>query len=113
MSVFVYSGDKEEKANLMHAFKNDANLKWANDNALSMFCVPYNLMRPVNDEDELDNNTVESISSLKKCNTGVMFAPYVGCTVMVVYPVVNHPAKILSIDRNDVEVRYKVCGTVC
>ncbi len=42
-----------------------------------------------------------------------MFAPYVGCAVMVVYPAMNHPEKVLSINRNDAEVWYKVCGTVC
>ena len=56
MPVFAYRGEMEEKAEIMHTFKNDAKLKWANDNVLSMFCVPYNLMRPMNGDEEVDNN---------------------------------------------------------
>ena len=97
----------------MHAFKNDAKLKWAKVKGLSMFCVPYDLIRPVNGNNEVENNTVVTKSPLKKCNTGVMFAPYVGCAVMVVYPAVNHSSKIFSINRHDAEVHYEVCGTVC
>jgi len=47
MPVFAYMGEMEEKAEIVHTLKNDAKLKWANENVLSMFFVPYNLMRPI------------------------------------------------------------------
>ncbi len=58
MPVFACRWDKEEKAEIVHALQNDAKLKWANDNALSMFCVPYDQMRPVKGNDEVDNDTL-------------------------------------------------------
>ena len=41
MLVFVYKGEIEVKAEIVHVFKHDAKLKWANDSLLSTFCVPY------------------------------------------------------------------------
>ena len=52
MPVFAYRGNNEEKAEIVHVFKNDAKLKRADDNSLSTFCVPYNQIRPRNDDDD-------------------------------------------------------------
>ena len=40
-----------------------------------------------------------------------MFAPYVGCAVLVVYPTINDPAKITRVHRNEAG-HYDVCGSV-
>ena len=106
MPVFAYRGEIEEKAVITNAFKNDAKLKWADDDSLSLFCVPYNHMRPVNDDDELKDDHLPNEGESKKTNTGSMFTPYVGCAVMVVYRTMNHPAKITKVFKNEAEVRY-------
>jgi hypothetical protein len=41
-----------------------------------------------------------------------MFVPYVGCTVLVITSNMVHPAKIVTVGRNDAEVRYDLCGRV-
>ena len=47
--------------------------------------MPYNHIRPVNDDDELKNDSLAKNGNLKKTNTGSMFVPYVGCAVLVLY----------------------------
>ena len=49
---------------------------------------------------------------LKKTNIGSMFDPYVGCAVLVVYPTINHPAKITRVLTYEAEICYDVCGSV-
>ena len=48
------------------------------------------------DDDELEGGDISKEGYLKKTNTGSMFAPYVGCAVLVVYPTNYHPAKNYS-----------------
>ena len=93
-------------------FKHDAKLKWAFDRLLSTFCVSYNQVRPMKDDDELEGADIVKVGYLKKTNTGSMFAPFVGCAVLVLYPTINHPAKITGVHRYEAEVCYDVCGSV-
>ena len=80
-------------------------MEWDNDSLLSTFCVPYNQIRPMKDDDELEGADIAKKDYLK-ANTGSMFAPCVGCAVLVVYPTINHPAKITRVHRNEAEVHY-------
>ncbi len=61
-------------------------------------------------DDELKNDSLAKDGDLKKTNTGSMFAPYVGCAVLVVYPTINHPAKITQVFTNKA-YDYDVCGS--
>ena len=79
---------------------------------LSTFCVHYNHIRPMNNDDVLKDDSLAKDVDLKKTNTGSMFAPYVGCAALVVYPTINHPAKITRVHRNEAEVCYDICGSV-
>ena len=106
MPVFAYRGEIEVKAEITNAFKNDAKLKWADDDSLSLLCVPYNHMRPVKDDDELKDDHLPMEGESKVTNTGSMFTPHVDCAVLVVYRTMNHPAKITKVFKNDAEVRY-------
>ncbi len=112
MPVFAYRGEIKVKAEIVHVFKHDVKLKWANDSSLSTFCVQYNQIRPMKDDDELEGADIVKEGYIKKIKTGSMFAPYVGCAVLVVYPTINHPAKITRVHRNEAEVCYDVCGSV-
>ena len=51
--VLAYSGLSKVNAKIVHVFKSDAKLKWANDSSLSTFCVPYTYFRPMNNDAEL------------------------------------------------------------
>ena len=112
MQVYAYRGEIEEKATIVDVFKNGARLKWGDDGSLSTFCLPYNQLRPIIDDDEVKNDLFDNEGDLKKCNTGSMFVPYVGCTVLVITSNMVHPAKIVTVGRNDAEVRYDLCGRV-
>ena len=75
-------------------------------------CVLYSHISPMNNDDELKNDSLAKDGDLKKTNTGSMFAPYVDCAVLVVYPPINHPAKISQVLTNEAEICYDVCGSV-
>ena len=74
-------------------------------------CVLYSHISPMNNDDELKNDSLAKDGDLKKTNTGSMSAPYVGCAVLVVYPTINHPAKNTQVftNRNEAEIQYDVC----
>ena len=74
----------------VHVFKNDEKLKWENDSSHSTFCVPYNHIRPTSYDDELKDHDLAKGGDLKKMTSGSMFAPYVDCAVLIVYPTINH-----------------------
>ena len=112
MPVFAYRGEIKVIAEIVHVFKHDAKLNWANDSSLSTFCVPYNQIRPMKVDDELEGADIAKEGYLKKTNTGSMFPPYVGCAVLVLYSTINHPAKIIRVHRNEAEVHYDLCGSV-
>jgi hypothetical protein len=67
--------------------------------------LPYNQLRPIIDDDEVKNDLFENEGDLKKCNAGSMFVPYVGCAVMVINSNMVHPAKNVTVGRNDAEVQ--------
>ena len=52
MQVYAYRGEIEEKATIVDVFKNGARVKWGDDGSLSTFCLPYNQLRPIIDDDE-------------------------------------------------------------
>ena len=80
MPVFAYRVEIEVKAEIVHVFKHDSKLKWAHDRSLSTFCVPYNQIRPMKDDGELEGADIVKGGYLKKTyNAGSMFVPYVGC----------------------------------
>jgi hypothetical protein len=93
-------------------FKHDAKLKRDDDSLLSLFFVQYNQIDPMKVDEELEGADIAKEGYLTKTNTGSMFAPCVDCAVLVVYPTINHPAKITRVHRNEAEVRYDVCGSV-
>jgi hypothetical protein len=64
------------------------------------------------DDDEVKNDLFDNEGDLKKCNTGLMFALYVGCIVLVINSNMVHPAKIVTVGCNDAEVQYNLCGRV-
>ena len=74
-------------------------------------CVLYSHISPMNNDDELKNDSLAKDGDLKKTNTGSMSAPYVGCAVLVVYPTINHPAKINQVLTNETEISNDVCGS--
>ena len=76
------------------------SIKWANDGLVSTFCVPYNHIRPMNDDNELKDDLLAKDGDLKKSNTGLMFASYVGCAVFFVCRTISHPAKLPQIFTN-------------
>ena len=51
MQVYAYRGEIEEKATIVDVFKNGARVKWQDDRSLSTFCLPYNQLRPVIEDD--------------------------------------------------------------
>ena len=53
--------------------------------------MPYNQIRPRNDDDEMKDDSLSKDGDLKKTNTGSMLALFVGCAVLIVYPIINHP----------------------
>ena len=66
MPVFAYREQSKVNSEIVHVFKSDAKLKWANDGSLSTFCVPYNHSRPINDDDELKDISHAKDGDLKK-----------------------------------------------
>jgi hypothetical protein len=112
MSVFAFRGNNEVKAEIVQVYQKNAKLKWVDDNSLSILCVPYNQIRPVSNNDEVEEQADE-VKFLRRCNTGSIFAPYVGCEVMAVYPSMNHPARIISLYSNEADVQYHGCKSVC
>ena len=92
--------------------KDGVNSAKANDGLLYTFCVPYNHIRPMNNDDELKDVSFAKDGDLKKTNTGSMFPPYVGCAVLVLYSTINHPAKITQVLTNGTEICSDVCGSV-
>ena len=54
MPVFAYKGNGDKRAEIVNVFKN-AKLKWVDDESLSIFCLSYNQIRPMNDVDILDS----------------------------------------------------------
>jgi hypothetical protein len=64
------------------------------------------------DDDEVKNDLFDNEGDLKKCNTGSMFALYAHCVVLVINSNMVHPAKIVTVGRNDAEVQYNLCGRV-
>ena len=63
-------------------------------------------------DDEVKNHIFDNEGDMKKCNTGSMFSPYVGCAVLVVNSRMVDPAKILIVQRNYAVVQYDFCGRV-
>ena len=66
----------------------------------------------MSDDNELKDDDIVKEGDLKKTNTGSMFALYVECAVLVVYPTINHPAKITQVLTNEAEICYDVCESV-
>ncbi len=66
----------------------------------------------MSDDNELKDDDIVKEGDLKKTNTESMFALYVECAVLVVYPTINHPAKITQVLTNEAEICYDVCGSV-
>ena len=59
MSVFAFRGDNEVKAEIVQVYQKNAKLKWADDNLLSILCVPYNQIRPVSNNDKVKEQADE------------------------------------------------------
>jgi hypothetical protein len=66
MQVYAYRGEIEVKATIVDVFKNGARLKWGDDGSLSTFCLPYNQLRPIIDDDEVKNHLFDNEGDLKK-----------------------------------------------
>ena len=58
---------------------------------------PYNQIRPIKDNNKVEKKQADEEIFLRKCNVGSYFVPFVGCAVIVAYPEVNHPAKIIAL----------------
>ena len=58
MLVFAYRVENEEKVKITHVFNNDTKLRWADDNSLSIFHVPYNHMKLMKNDDELKDDII-------------------------------------------------------
>jgi hypothetical protein len=56
MPVYAYRGENKEKATIVYAFKNSARVKWGDDGLLSTFCLPYNQIRRIINDDEVKND---------------------------------------------------------
>ena len=76
--VFAYREQSKVDAKIVHAFKSDAKLKLADDSLLSTFCVLYNHIRPMNNDDELKDVSFAKDGDLKKFNTGSILH-HMGC----------------------------------
>ena len=66
MSVFAFRGDNEVKVEIVQVYQKNAKLKWVDDNSLSILCVPYNQIRPVSKNDEVDEQADE-VEFLRRC----------------------------------------------
>ena len=68
-------GEIEVKAEIVHVFKHDAKLNWSNESLLSTFCVPYNQIRPMKDDDGLEGADIVKESSFKNLTLDQCFPP--------------------------------------
>ena len=76
--MYAYRGENEEKATVVDVFKNAARVKWRDDGSHSTFCLPYNQLRPVIEDDEVKNDLFDNEGDLKKCNTDQCLFPKIG-----------------------------------
>ena len=106
MTVIAFRGEYEVEAEIVHAYQKNAKLKWSDDNSLSILCLPYNQIRPLNDSNKVEKKQADEDKLLRKSNVGSYFVPYVGCAVIVIYPEVNHPAKIIANYDHVADVQY-------
>lgn len=113
MTVFAFRGDDEVEAEIVQAYHKNAKLKWADDNSLSILCLPYNQIRPINDNDKVEKKQAdEDKFPLMKSNVGSYFASYVGFAVIMAYPEVKHRTKIIAHYDNVDNVQYTADRTV-
>jgi hypothetical protein len=91
---------------IVQAYQKNAKLKWANDNSLSILCLSYNQIRPIDRNNKVEKKQADEDKFLRKSNVGSYFVPYGGCVVIMAYPEMNHPAKIIALYDYVAGVQY-------